>query len=56
VEWRDVFEGVITVLAVEVLHALQMDVLFRQATEAFPDLVYYNTDISLSLQADSPQA
>lgn len=50
VERRDIFEGLITVLAVEVLHAPQLDDLFRQAAAAFPDLVYYDTDIPLPLR------
>lgn len=49
-ERHDIFEGWITVLAVEVLHAPQLDDLFRQAAAAFPDLVYYDTDIPLPLR------
>jgi len=47
-ERRDVFQGMITVLAVEVVHAPQLDTIFRQASEAFPDLTYYDADISLA--------
>lgn len=46
----DVFEGLITVLAVEVLRAPEMDTLFRQVTETFPDLVYYDADVALCLR------
>jgi DNA polymerase-2 len=49
-ERLDVFEGLITVLAVEVLHAPQLDALFRQVATAFPNLVYYDIDIPLSLR------
>jgi DNA polymerase-2 len=49
-ERRDIFEGVLTVLSVEVLHAPQLDALFRQVVEIFPDLVYYDADISLPLR------
>ena len=49
-ERKDVFQGMVTVLAVEVVHAPQMDALFRQAVETFPDLTYYDGDVSISLR------
>lgn len=49
-ERKDVFQEMITVLAVEVIHAPQLDLLFRQVVELFPDLTYYDVDISLSLR------
>jgi DNA polymerase II len=47
---RDVFQGFITVLSVEVLRPAKLDELFRKAAEAFPDLTFYDADISLSLR------
>lgn len=49
-ERRDVFQGMTTVLAVEVVHAPQLDALFRQVVAEFPDLNYYDTDIPLPLR------
>lgn len=49
-ERKDVFQGMLTVLAVEVVRAPELDVLFPRVAEAFPDLTYYDTDISLSLR------
>ena len=49
-ERKDVFQGMVTVLAVEVVHAPQLDALFRQAVEIFPDLTYYDGDVSISLR------
>ena len=50
IERKDVFQGMVTVLAVEVIHASQLDALFRQVVELFPDLTYYDADVSLSLR------
>jgi DNA polymerase II len=49
-ERKDVFQGMITVLAVEVVQAPRLDDLFRQMIELFPDLTYYDADISLPLR------
>ena len=49
-ERKGVFQGMVTVLAVEVVHAPQLDLLFRQAVELFPDLTYYDAAVSLSLR------
>ena len=49
-ERKDVFQGMVTVLAVEVAHAPQLDALFHQAVETFPDLTYYDGDVSISLR------
>lgn len=39
-----------TVLAVEVLQPVKLDELFRKITAAFPDLTYYDADISIPLR------
>ncbi|MCX6078708.1 MAG: hypothetical protein NTW32_04165 [Chloroflexi bacterium] len=49
-ERKDVFQGMVTVLTVEVVHAPQLDSLFRLVEETFPDLTYYDGDISISLR------
>lgn len=49
-ERKDVFQGMLTVLAVEVVRAPQLDALFRHVAGLFPDLTYYDTDISISLR------
>jgi DNA polymerase-2 len=49
-ERKDVFQGMVTVLSVEVTHAPQLDTLFRRVVDVFPDLTYYDSDISLSLR------
>ena len=49
-ERLDVFRGPTTVLAVQVLQPGRLDELFRKMTEAFPDLTYYDGDISLPLR------
>jgi DNA polymerase-2 len=49
-ERRDVFSGMLTVLAVEVIHAQRLDELFGLVSAAFPDLTYYDADISLPLR------
>ena len=43
-------DGMIVVLAVEVLQPVRLDGLFRDMVEAFPDLTYYDGDISLPLR------
>jgi DNA polymerase-2 len=49
-ERRDLFAGTISVLAVEVqLPALQPG-LFHRAAQSFPDLIFYDADIPLSLR------
>jgi hypothetical protein len=51
-ERKDVFQvpQLVTVLAVEVLQPAGLDGLFRKMVEAFPDLTYYDADISLPLR------
>jgi DNA polymerase-2 len=49
-ERRDVFHGMVTVLAAEILRAGQLDELFHSMTAAFPDLAYYDADISIPLR------
>ena len=46
----DVFHGPITVLAAEVLQSARLDELFRLMSAAFPDLTYFDADISLPLR------
>jgi DNA polymerase-2 len=40
----------VTVLAVEVLQPGKLDELFRKMVDAFPDLTYYDADISVALR------
>ena len=47
---RDVFKGMRTVLAVEVLQPASLDALFRKAESSFPDLTWYDADIPLALR------
>jgi len=49
-ERRDVFQGMVTVLSAEVLQSARLDELFRKMVAAFPDLTYYDADISLPLR------
>ncbi|MGD0879806.1 MAG: hypothetical protein ABSA01_16895 [Anaerolineales bacterium] len=42
--------GMITVLAVEVLQPGKLDELFRKMVDTFPDLTYYDGDISIALR------
>ncbi|MBU2611884.1 MAG: hypothetical protein KJ606_13200 [Chloroflexi bacterium] len=49
-ERKDVFQGMVTVLAVEVLQPVKMDEIFRSMVAAFPNLTYYDADISLPLR------
>ncbi len=49
-ERKDVFQGMVAVLAVEVLQPVKLDELFRSMVAAFPDLTYYDADISLPLR------
>jgi DNA polymerase II len=49
-ERRDVFLGTMSVLAVEVLQPIRLDEIFRRMVAAFPDLTYYDADISLPLR------
>jgi DNA polymerase-2 len=48
-ERRDLFSGPTTVLAVRVRHPYQQPRLFHQIARQFPDLNFYNADISISL-------
>lgn len=49
-EQKDVFQGIITVLAVEMLQPAKLDELFLNMVAVFPDLTYYDADISLPLR------
>jgi len=49
-ERKDVFKGMVTVLAVKVLQPSRLDELFRNMAATFPDLTYYDADISPSLR------
>jgi len=49
-ERRDLFSGMTTVLAVEVLNPGQQPNLFTRLSSQFPDLTYYDADIPLSLR------
>lgn len=49
-ERKDVFQGMVTVLAAEVLQPVKLDELFRSMVAAFPDLTYYDADISIPLR------
>lgn len=49
-ERRDVFQGMVSVLSVEVLKPIQLDVIFRSLVAAFPDLTWYDADISVPLR------
>jgi DNA polymerase-2 len=49
-ERKDVFQGMTSVLAVEVLQPIKLDGLFRSMVNAFSDLTYYDADISLPLR------
>jgi hypothetical protein len=42
--------GMVTVLAVEVLQPVKLDELFRNMAAAYPDLTYYDADISIALR------
>jgi len=48
-ERRDLFSGLITVLAVRVRHPHQQPGLFRQVARRFPDLNFYNADLPINL-------
>jgi DNA polymerase-2 len=50
IERKDVFQGMVTVLAAEVLQPVKLDELFRSMVAAFPDLTYHDADISLPLR------
>jgi len=49
-ERKDVFLGTTIVLAVEIMQPVRLDELFRNMVSAFPDLTYYDGDISLPLR------
>jgi DNA polymerase-2 len=46
----DVFQGLTTVLAVQVRQPARLDEIFRRMVTAFPDLTYYDADISMPLR------
>lgn len=47
---EDLFAGMRTVLAIQVLNAAAQPRLFREAAEAFPDLDYYDADLPLMVR------
>jgi DNA polymerase II len=49
-ERRDLFRGIIPVMAVEVEEPAQQPALFQKMARLFPDLDYYDVDIQLSLR------
>ena len=49
-ERRDVFHGMTSVLQVQVLQPARLDELFRSMVAAFPDLTWYDADISIALR------
>jgi DNA polymerase-2 len=49
-ERRDLFAGSIPVLAVELTYPSDLTQLFNRTSLEFPDLIYYNADIPISLR------
>jgi DNA polymerase-2 len=49
-ERKDVFRGMVPILAVEVPQPAKLDDLFRAMIAEFPDLTYYDGDISIPLR------
>ena len=49
-ERRDIFHGQVPVLSIEILRPIRLDELFRAASTAFPDLAWYDADISVALR------
>lgn len=49
-ERRDLFAGSVTVLSVELSHPADLSPLFMRTFHAFPDLIYYDADIPISLR------
>lgn len=47
---KDLHEGMIDVLEVNLLHPTQFDELFQEVYRLFPDLLYYDTDIPITLR------
>lgn len=47
---RDLFDGLITVLACEVKHPLDLPRLFPRVSKKFPNLTYYDADIHIALR------
>ena len=47
---RDLFDGLITVLACEVKHPLDLPRLFARVAKAFPHLTFYDADIHIALR------
>lgn len=50
VERRDLFRGVIPVLQAQVTHPAKASPIFARASQAFPNLTYYDADIPISLR------
>jgi DNA polymerase II len=49
-ERRDLFSGVIPVLSVELSQPIDLPRLFGHTAKVFPDLIYYDADLHLSLR------
>jgi DNA polymerase-2 len=49
-ERRDLFSGMIPVLSVEMSQPLDLPRLFGRISKTFPDLIYYDADLHLSLR------
>jgi len=49
-ERKDVFRGMVSVLAVDVPQPARLDGLFRAMVSEFPDLTFYDGDISIQLR------
>jgi DNA polymerase-2 len=50
-ERRDLFQpGLLPVMAIQVSNPLEQERIFKQASQGFPDLTYYDADISLPLR------
>jgi len=49
-ERRDLFSGAIPVLSVELSQPLNLPRLFGRISKVFPDLIYYDADIQISLR------
>lgn len=49
VERRDLFHGMTTVMAIEVINPAEQPALFNTLARQFPELTYYNADLSLAL-------
>ncbi len=49
-ERRDLFSGMLTVMAIEVKNPAEQPSLFATLSRQFPDLIYYDSDLPLSLR------